>query len=64
MNNFSPQATKTDIIMKKVYIIPAVEVHKLNMKDGIMLYTSDTTKASSDADVETKGSDDYDLWDE
>ena len=50
--------------MKKTYIIPSVEVHKLNMKDGIMLYTSDKTKASSGAEVETKYQDDYDLWDE
>jgi len=48
---------------KKTYIAPSMVSCQLNLKDGLLLYTS-TTKASSAAEVETKYEDDYDLWDE
>ena len=47
---------------KKAYISPAVNIHTLNVKDGIMLSLSDTTSASNDSLMESKGSGDWDIW--
>ncbi len=58
---------------KKTYIIPAVNIHQLHMADGILLTgsaeerilnegtgTGDNSITSGD----TKGSYDWDIWDE
>ena len=48
---------------KKTYIAPTMVSYQVNLKEGLLLYTS-TTKANSGATVETKEEGDYDLWDE
>lgn len=39
---------------KKFYIAPAAETIAMDVADGIMLITSDTTKADPNAEVEVK----------
>ena len=46
---------------KKAYISPAVNIHIINMKDGIMLSLSDTG-ASNDSIMEVKDGGDWDIW--
>ena len=48
---------------KKAYISPAVNIHTVNVKDGIMLSLSGTTGSSNEATMESKGTGDWsNIW--
>ena len=49
------------MIMKKTYIAPHMETFQINLSDGVLIGLSGT-HADSNAEVETKGSGDWDIW--